>query len=1206
MNRKNGEVVRYQHQVDNPESIGHDHVSVIYEDRAGTLWIGTLGGGLNRFDRETGGFYRFRPDPKHPFGVGHNGITAIVEDGNHVLWIGTDGGGLDRMNPGTGRIDHFGPVAGVPWSLSHNHISAIFEDSKGLLWIGTSGGGLNSYDPEAGHFTVYRHESEDPKSLCDDHILNIMEDQAGILWFGSENGISTYDRKKHKFAHYRHHPGRKQGLNGTFVSAVFQDRSGNLWVGTTNSGLNRFDSQTDRVDYYVHDPNDPDSIGDNTIYSIFEDKDGVVWVGSQNGGLDRFDRQTGAFSHFRHDPQRENSLSQDFVWPILQDKTGAMWVGTWGGGLNKFNPDTGKFIRYEYDPGDPYSLSNNNVASLLEDAQGRIWVGTFQGLNRLDPKTGRFARYSHNPDDQKSLSNNSVVCLLEDRSGRIWLGTLGGLNLYNPENETFSRYRKKDGLPSEVITSIMEDKQGNLWIATFNGVSKFDPQKVAFTNFDEDDGLQSRRFKGNAHFRAPDGQMFLGGINGLNAFYPEQIKINPYLPPIVLTDFRIFNNSVKPGADGPLPISITEAGSIALSYHDSVFSFEFSSLHYSAPDIIQYAYKLEGFDKDWLHTDAGMRIATYTNIDGGKYTFRVKGTNSDGIWNEAGSSVDITIAPPFWKTDLFALLMACIAILVIAVTVAYLIKLNREITERKKVERALRESEKKYRDLFENIFDIYYHTDQVGRITLISPSIERYFGYSANEITGRNIKDFYVDPEERTRFIELLGRDGFVNNFEARVRRKDGSVIWLSTNAKPLSDENGALIGVEGISRDVTELKHLETEKNKLESRLFQSQKMESIGTLAGGIAHDFNNILSPIMAYSELILMDLPPDNPIRDNMQSIYKAGERARDMVKQILTFARKGKEERNPVKASMIVEESVKFIRSTIPSTIEIQYSLETENDTILVDPTQVNQILMNLCTNAAQAMRDKGGKLTINLTNIMIEPGPDTPTTGLSPGHYLKLSVGDTGPGIPSDIIDKIFEPYFTTKAPGEGTGMGLALIHGIVKSYGGEILVTSKIGEGTVFQVLLPVVEQETSSTTAPEAEVPKGDERILLVDDEKAARDTLQAMLERLGYRVTAASNGLEALNAFKAGPGNFDLVITDQTMPALTGKDLTVELQIIRPEVPIILCTGFSDLIDADSARNLGIRAFLMKPIVMREMAGIIREILDSAPGSGALDPP
>ena len=395
---------------------------------------------------------------------------------------------------------------------------------------------------------------------------------------------------------------------------------------------------------------------------------------------------------------------------------------------------------------------------------------------------------------------------------------------------------------------------------------------------------------------------------------------------------------------------------------------------------------------------------------------------------------------------------------------------------------------------------------------------------------------------------------------------------------------------------DITDRKRAEEEKIALENRLQQAQKMESIGTLAGGVAHDFNNILSPIMLHAEMIMEDLPSDDPLQQDVNEIYKAGKRARELVQQILTFARKKPEEKIVLRSSLIIKEAVKFLRSTIPATIDVQYEIKTDQDRILADPTQINQIVMNLCTNAAHAMRQKGGILKIILDNEDIVEERINGVFIFKPGKYLKLSVRDNGKGIPPEDMHRIFEPYYTTKNIGEGTGLGLAIIHGIVQNYGGNIELESEVGKGTTFHIYLPLIESETQIIDTQDLNIPKGTENILIVDDEGAILNALKKMLERLGYNVTAGIKAIEILNIFRNDPKAFDLVISDMTMPYMTGKELAGELKKIRPDIPVILCTGFSDQINEKEAKTLGIDAFILKPIIRMEIANIIRDVLNN----------
>ncbi|MCF8085000.1 MAG: response regulator, partial [Deltaproteobacteria bacterium] len=409
----------------------------------------------------------------------------------------------------------------------------------------------------------------------------------------------------------------------------------------------------------------------------------------------------------------------------------------------------------------------------------------------------------------------------------------------------------------------------------------------------------------------------------------------------------------------------------------------------------------------------------------------------------------------------------------------------------------------------------------------------------------------------------------------------------------------GRINGLIGTILDISERKRAEEQRAQLETQLRRSQKMEAIGTLAGGIAHDFNNILMPLLLNAEMALEDLPEASPLKTNLQEVLKAGNRARDLVKQILAFSRQNQEQRSPLHVGPIVKEALKLLRSTLPSTIEIRQEMDITpgRDTIRADPTQIHQVLMNLCTNAFHAMQDQGGTLTVGLTHVPIGDDADPALRGLNPGTYVKLTVGDTGGGMSPDIRDRIFEPYYTTKGKGEGTGLGLSVVHGIVKSHKGAVRVESEPGKGTTFQVFFPLFHSEVTVKEDLTSKIPGGNERVLFVDDEAVSVGVVETLLERLGYAVDTQTSSVEALKMFQNDPQRFDLIITDQTMPGMTGADLAKEIMRIRPRVPIILCTGFSEQINEEQAKEMGIRAFIMKPFVSRQLAKTVRGVLDES---------
>jgi PAS domain S-box-containing protein len=511
----------------------------------------------------------------------------------------------------------------------------------------------------------------------------------------------------------------------------------------------------------------------------------------------------------------------------------------------------------------------------------------------------------------------------------------------------------------------------------------------------------------------------------------------------------------------------------------------------------------------------------------------------------------------------------------------------KDITESKRIEEALRESEKRFRKLFQESTDAIFIHDFEGRIYDLNHAALNMTGYPKASLLEMVVADLHPEADQQVAYqaLEEVRRNGHVR-FQSKFMRADKSIITVDISSSVIDEDEGL---VQRLVRDITK-------QRKMEDQLWQTQRIEAIGTLAAGIAHDFNNILSPIILHTDMVLEDIPVESPIRFNLEEIHSASIRAKDLTRQILTFSRQTEQERTPLIIRPIIQETLKLLRFSFPSTIEIRQTFETKGGAVLADQTQIQRILMNLCTNAAYAMREKGGVLEVGLAGVYLSSADTVLNPNLEPGHYMKLTVCDTGPGMESGVKDRIFEPYFTTKGKGEGTGMGLAVVHGIVKSYDGAITVDSEPGKGTVFQVFLPKIEGQISSEPKGAFQLPVGTERILLIDDERSILDVMQQMLERLGYTVDARSDSTEALEAFRENSDGFDLVITDYTMPEMTGENLAKAILGIRPDVPVILCTGFSEQIDEEKSKAIGIRAFVMKPIIMGEMAKTIRQVLDN----------
>ncbi|MBW2562526.1 MAG: PAS domain S-box protein [Deltaproteobacteria bacterium] len=520
----------------------------------------------------------------------------------------------------------------------------------------------------------------------------------------------------------------------------------------------------------------------------------------------------------------------------------------------------------------------------------------------------------------------------------------------------------------------------------------------------------------------------------------------------------------------------------------------------------------------------------------------------------------------------------------------------RDVSERKQAEKSVLQSEKRFRDLFNSISDLIYTHDLKGRFISLNPAMEKLLGYEHDKLIGHKASDI-MKPEFAAAFeseyLKPLKTQGYHEGVTIYFK-KNSEKIYIEYRSTMVHPDDGEPY-ISGTGRNVTERVLSERKVTKLQEQLAQAQKMESIGTLAGGIAHDFNNILFPMFGYLEIMLEDVPKDNPLRGHLIEVFNGAKRARDLIKQILTFSRQSDHERKPLETQRVIKEALKLIKSSLPSTIEISQNIKSDCGLVMADPTHIHQIVMNLCTNAFHAMEEAGGELTIALKEVELT-AEDLKDPAMIPGPHVSLTVADTGPGMEQSIIDRIFDPYFTTKEEGKGTGLGLAVVHGIVKNHGGQISVYSEPGKGTEFQICFPIIKkQRETSKVETDTPIQKGDEQILLVDDQDIIVQIEKQMLERLGYHVTARISSIDALEAFRANPDKFDLIITDLTMPNMTGDKLAGELIKIRSDIPIILCTGFSELISEEKAKSLGIKEFLMKPVVMKDLSITIRKVLE-----------
>jgi diguanylate cyclase (GGDEF)-like protein len=630
----------FTHDDANSGSLANDRVYALHVDGKDRLWVGT-DGGLDRVEAGASDFTHLANKPADPTSLSENKVRVLRADDTGALWVGTSSGGLNRLNPATGRFERFRHDANAPGSLAHDQVRAILQDADGRLWVGT-GEGLDLFDSRRGAFTHYRHDARNPSSLADDHVLALAQDRGGVLWVGTRlGGVHKWNPLSWQFGHVAPDPDSGAGLGSGHVTSFSEDRAGRLWIGTFDAGLYAMDRTTGSMTAYRYDARKTRGIGSDQVMALRRDHKGDLWIGTLNAGFSRMSAEGGEFKHYRSNPRRPEGLSANGVTAIVDDREGRLWLGTYGGGLERFDPETESFTHFRNST-DPASLSGDRVSSIAEAVDGKLWVGTMEkGLNLLDTRYGHFHRFEHRPDDPKSLPSDVVHSLYVDASGSLWVGTHDGLGHLLPDGRSFESFSTRNGLPSDVVYGVRSDSHGRLWLSTNNGLSRFDPRTGQFTNYGVSDGLQASEFNFGAYYQSPTGELFFGGIYGFNAFLPDRLRQASAAPPVVLTSVSVGHRPLGGPADGVRKIS--------LGFQDKVLGVDFAALDFTAPHRNQFSYKLEGFDPEWVPL-SGRPSVTYTNLNPGRYTFRVRAANSDGKWNEEGLTVAVDVAAAPWKT----------------------------------------------------------------------------------------------------------------------------------------------------------------------------------------------------------------------------------------------------------------------------------------------------------------------------------------------------------------------------------------------------------------------------------------------------------------------------------------------------------------------------------------------------------------------------
>ena len=1022
-----GTIRHFSHDPDDPSSLSNNYVKSAAEDKQGRFWVAAMGY-LDEFDRKAGKVTRHVLIPGAPAGF------EFYEDRFGVIWIFHDApNALSVFDPKTNSLTNYSFQEQAASGPALTVIMGMTEDRDGTLWLATHGAGLIKFDRDHRKFIRYRYKADDPYSLPQNNVENLFADREGSLWAGlGRMGITHFATRPLPFKTISH-LASYDGTPEPFVGAIYEDPQGVLWVGTP-AALNRVDRQTGDVTYYRR-PGGPATNTD--VVAIHDDHAGNLWVGTYNHGLLRLDRQTGKFQIYTHNPADPHSLSNDIVMRLLVDHNGTFWIAT-NDGLNRFDATTGNFSVYRPDPQrkiEPY-------LELAEDPDGKLWLGTeASGLQRFDPSTSQFTRYEHDMNRSGSLSDNRVNSVHFDRSGTMWVGTQDGLDKFDSRTGMFTAFTRRNGLPGNAVGCILEDDHGYLWMSTNNGIASFDPQSKEFKRYSTAEGLPGPDLTGKgACFKSQSGEMYFGGFNGNTFFHPDRVADNSYTPPIAITEFRLWGKPVDIGDGSPLTKSITYTDRLTLSHDQRVFSLAFSALSYLSPGTNRYRYRLAGLDDTWHEVGSDERLAIYTTLPVGEYTFRVQAATSRGNWSEPGASLAIRILPPWWGTWWFRTL--CVVVCIALLSAFFRSRIQQ-----------LRREEKHLRDVVETIPAMAFSTRADGFTEFVNRPWLDFTGLSRGQSMDFDWLST-VHPEDVEEHLDkwrqsLTTGTPFEN--EARHRGSNGEYRWFLVRAVPLRDKHGKILRWYGTLTDIEDRKRAEKESERfreLQADLAHENRVSTMGELVASLSHELTQPITGVMMNASTCLRSLSHEEPnvevALNATRRTIKDGTRAADIIDRIRSQFEKGTPKRELVDVNEVTREMISLLHvEATRHNISVQAELAADLPPIMGDRVLLQQVTMNLVKNSIDATKDVQGARQIAIKSKRIDR------------EQIQVSVTDNGIGFPPQQMDRIFKAFFTTKL--HGTGMGLRICQSIIESHGGHLWADAAQERGATFHFTLPV-----------------------------------------------------------------------------------------------------------------------------------------------------